>query len=97
MAEHEITLHADLPDVVETPYRVEVRCGETAVSVHEHGVQGSGSWAVWTGGGYVLGEEGGKYLTIEQAIAAAREHVRHKERSRLLHAQLRAALEVSDA
>jgi hypothetical protein len=86
-------LYLVLPGVVETPTRVEVRCGETAVSVHEHGAQGSGSWAVWTGGGSVVGQEVAKYHpTIGQALAAAGEYVRDKERSRLLYAQLSAKL-----
>lgn len=89
----EITLSAELPAVTETPIRIEVRCGETAVSVHEHGMQGSGSWAVWTsshGGSVVRGGKNG--YSVERALSDARTYVRREELRRLFHAQLAAAL-----
>lgn len=94
MAEHdEITLRVDLPEVTETPTRVEVHCGETVVYVYEHGWEGSGAWAVWTSivGRVVSGGTNG--YPMEWALRDAREHVRNKERARLLHAHLRATLE----
>jgi hypothetical protein len=85
----EIILRVDLPEVVETPVRIEVRCGEIAVYVHEHGMQGSGSWAAWLSSGHTIGEQGRKYLpSIDQALEMAREYVRDRERSRRAHAQL---------
>lgn len=97
MADLPITLHADLPEVTETPTRIEVRCGGTAVSVHEHGSLASagGSWAVWTGGSNVV-SGGTNGYPVERALRDAREYVRRQERSRRLHAQLRDALEASE-
>lgn len=88
----EITLDVELPDVTETPSRIEVRCGETVVYVYEHGTTGNGAWAVWTsmGGSVVSGGTNG--YPVEQARLDAREYVRDKELARLLYAQLRAIL-----
>lgn len=91
---HEITLHIDLPEVIETSTRVEVRCGETTAYVYEHGSHGSGAWAVWTsiGGSIVNGGTNG--YPVERALRYARAHVRHRERLRLFHEQLSATLAV---
>jgi hypothetical protein len=88
MAE-EITLHVDLPEIVETPVRTAVFCGFTVVFVYEHGHQGCGDWAVWTsvGGSVIAG--GTESYSYERAIAQAHVHARRGERERLLYAQLR--------
>jgi hypothetical protein len=87
-----ITLLIDLPDVVETPYRIQVRCGETTCEVYEHGHRGSGDWAAWKAQGFIIGNGGKVGYTIERALDDARQYVCDEERSRLLYAQLRAAL-----
>ncbi|MGH9250335.1 MAG: hypothetical protein ACRD0W_12550 [Acidimicrobiales bacterium] len=92
-AADEIVLHAKTPNVIETPYRIEVRCGETVCDVYEHGTRGSGDWAAWLAGSHVVGEGGRIGYTLEQALDDARTHVRKLERERLLRAQLRTALE----
>lgn len=93
MADHtEITLRAELPEVIETPDSVQVRCGETECYVYEHGRRGSGAWAVWSsvGGSVVSGGTNG--YPQEQALRDARAYVQIEERRRLFHAELRAAL-----
>jgi hypothetical protein len=87
----DINLSIDPPPTTETPTRIQVSCGLTTVSVHEHdSVQDSGSWAVWTRGGSTIGEY---HPTVEQALAEARDYVQHQELSRLLHTQLRDKLD----
>lgn len=89
MTEH-IELDVTLPDVVEEPRVLIVRCGESTVEVKEHGHVGSGQWAVWTGAHVVYG--GTAMSTIEGCAAAARDRVQADERRRLFHKALRDAL-----
>lgn len=86
---NEITLQIELPEVVETAYRIEVRCGETTCDVYEHGTRGSGDWAAWVGNGHIINEGGRRGYTLEQALDDARTLVREQEYSRLAHAELR--------
>lgn len=88
----EITLHVDLPEVVEVPLRLAVRCGTTECEVSEHGVAGSGDWAARMSRGHVIAG-GTKGFPIEQALEAARAYVRREERARLMRNQLVRALE----
>lgn len=87
----EITLRIDLPYVVETSYRIEVRCGETTCDVYEHGTRGSGDWAAWTGN-HIIGLGGRRGYTRAQALDDANAYARQHERSRLASAELRGAL-----
>lgn len=90
--ETEITLRIDLPDVIETPYCIEVRCGETICEVIEHGNRGSGNWAAWTSGRHIIGAGGKSGYTLQQALADAHAFVHEQERSRLAFAEVRRAL-----
>jgi hypothetical protein len=92
MAE-EITLHVDLPEVVETPVDTMVSCGPTAAYVYEHGTQGNDAWAVWTyrGGSVVAGGTNG--YSRERALTDACAYVRRQERRRLMYEQLNQVLE----
>lgn len=88
-----VTLTADLPEVIQTPYRIEVSCGETTCDVYEHGNRGSGNWAAWKTTGYTIGEGGRVGYSAIQALEDAEEYVLTQERSRLLHTQLKAQLQ----
>lgn len=92
MADEQIALTIDLPPMIESPYRIEVRCGETTCDVYEHGVRGSGDWAAWPTQGLVTGYGGTIGYTLDQALDDARSYVRRVERSRLFRAQLAQAL-----
>ena len=73
-----------------------MRCGETFCHVYEHGHQGSGDWAAWAGGGLgasCIGDGGTRGYSLGMALNDATDYVRREERRRLLHIQLRDALE----
>lgn len=88
----QIAVEIDMPEVTETAYRVEVRCGDTSVDVYEHGQRGSGDWVAWlSGGGYTVGGTRSKELMT--TLNRAQEYVIAKERARLARKALREALD----
>lgn len=81
-------LEITLPDVVEEPKAVIVRCGETTIEVYEYGRAGSGDWVGWTSGHTVTEH----CKTLLEAVQLARHLAAKRERNRLAHQALRAAL-----
>lgn len=70
-----------------------IRCGETVLVVREHGHEGSGAWAAWSGGSIIYNTNrphaaGSKGYTREWAIDDAIDQAKRIELSRRLRVEL---------
>lgn len=87
MSRLEVQLNAELPDVEVEPLVLRVQCGESVCYVKEHGYEGSGAWAAWTGS-HILPHDpeqrpaaGTKGYSRDQAVRDATAEVRRRERT----------------